>query len=211
MKVWKTPPDFWISIEKGIIHYATHLLRRDKDNMRPEPQKASGTTLYTPRNILQVAFRKQSHVGWENFLKGRMCTLWCTYIKQHIASRNIKKDYQDWATKPILALWDRIYRVWTFQNTVHHEDNQGRVARYKEEALARLMDIIWPKQDGLRERLHEFQRTHFNDRDKIKNLRYESKRCWANLAKVYLEEASLPIRAEIFTIRVLSGSRLEIG
>jgi hypothetical protein len=46
---------------------------------------------------------------------------------------------------------------------------------------------------------------------KITNLRYESKRCWANLAELYLEEASLPIRMEIFTIRDLTGSRLGIG
>jgi hypothetical protein len=179
--------------------------------MPPEPQKPFGTMFYTPRNILQVAFWKQSHVGWENFLKGRICTEWCAYIRQHLASSNIKKDYQEWATKLILALGDHIYRVWTFRNTVHREDNQGRVARYKEEALERRMDIIWSKQDGLRERLHKFQRTHFNDREKITKLRYESKRCWANLAELYLEEASLTIRTEIFTIRGLSGSRLRIG
>jgi hypothetical protein len=72
---------------------------------------------------------------------------------------------------------------------VHHEDNQGRVARYKEDTLARRMDIIWPKKDELRDRLREFHSTHFNERDKITNLRYESKRCWANLTELYLEEA----------------------
>jgi hypothetical protein len=35
--------------------------------MPPEPDKHFGTAYYTPRNILQVAFWKQSHVGWENF------------------------------------------------------------------------------------------------------------------------------------------------
>jgi hypothetical protein len=74
MKVWKIPPDFLIAIEKGIHHYATHPLKRDKDTMPPEPQKLFGTMFYTPSNILQVAFRKQSHVGWENFIKGIMCT-----------------------------------------------------------------------------------------------------------------------------------------
>jgi hypothetical protein len=129
--------------------------------MPPEPQKTFGKTFYTPCNILQVAFQKKSHVGWENFLKGRICTEWCTYIKKYISLRNIKKDYQEWASKFILPLWDHIYRVWTFRGTVHHEDNQGRVVHYKEEALARRMDIIWSKQEGLRERLHEFQRTPF--------------------------------------------------
>jgi hypothetical protein len=211
MKAWRIPPDFLIAIEKVINHYATHPLKRDKEDMPPEPQKPFGTTFYTPQNILQVVFRKQSHVGWENFLKGRICTERCTYIKHHLASSNTKKYYQKWSIKLILALWEHIYRVWTILNTVHHEENQGWVARYKEDALAKRIDIIWPKKYDLRDRLHEFQFTHFNNRDKIANLRYESKRCWANLAELYLEEASLPIRTEIITIRGLSASRSGIG
>jgi hypothetical protein len=74
MKAWRIPPESWIEIEKGINHYASHPLKRDKEDMSPEPQKKFGTTFYTPRNILQVAFRKQSHVVWENFLKGKICT-----------------------------------------------------------------------------------------------------------------------------------------
>jgi hypothetical protein len=85
------------------------------------------------------------------------------------------------------------------------------VVSYKEEALARRMDIIWPKKDELWYPLHEFQLAHFNEKDKITNLRYESKRCCANLSELYLEEAALPIRTDIFTIRGLSGTRSGIG
>jgi hypothetical protein len=95
MKAWRIPPYFWISIEKGINHYAAHPLTRDNEDMPTEPQQPFGTTFYTPRNIFQVAFYKQSHVGWENFLKERICKEWCTYIKQHLAVRNINKDYQE--------------------------------------------------------------------------------------------------------------------
>jgi hypothetical protein len=70
LRVRKIPADFWIAIEKGINHYAAHPLKRDKEDMPPGPQKPFGTMFYTPRNILQVAFQKQSHVGWENFPKG---------------------------------------------------------------------------------------------------------------------------------------------
>jgi hypothetical protein len=211
MTAWRIPPYFWTAIEKGINHCATNPLKIDKENKPPEPQKHFGTTFYTPRNTLKLAFRKLSHLGWENFLKGRICTEWCTYIKHHLASNNIKKDYQEWATKLILALWEHIYRVWTFRNTVYNEDNQGRVARYKEEALSRRMDIIWRKKERLRDRLHEFQLTHFNYHDKITNMRYESKRYLESLAELYLGEASLPIRTDIITMCGLSGSRSGIG
>jgi hypothetical protein len=95
-----------------------------------------------------------------------------------------------------------------FRNTVLHEDNQGRVARYKEEALERRMNNIWAKKDELRDRLHEFQSTHFYGKTKITNLRYESKGCWANLA---LEDAALPIKTEIYMMTGLSGMRSGIG
>jgi hypothetical protein len=71
MKAWRIPPDFWIAIEKGTNQYAAQPLKRDKEDMPPEPQTLFGTTFYTPRNILQIAFRKQSHV-WvgRTFSKG---------------------------------------------------------------------------------------------------------------------------------------------
>jgi hypothetical protein len=127
MTAWRIPPDLWTAIEKGINDYATHPLKRDRENMPPELQKPFRTTLYNPRNILQVAFRKQLHVSWENFLKGGICTEWCTYIKHNLTSNNIKKYYQEWATKLILTLWEHICRILMFRNTVHHEDNQVRV------------------------------------------------------------------------------------
>jgi hypothetical protein len=63
MNAWRIPPYFWIAIEKGTYHYAEQPTKRDKEDMPPEPHTPFGTTFYTPRNILQVAFRKQSHVG----------------------------------------------------------------------------------------------------------------------------------------------------
>jgi hypothetical protein len=179
MKAWRIPPEFWIAIEKIINHYAAHPLKRDKEDIPPEPQKPFGTTFYTPRNVLQVASWKQSHVGWENFLKGRMCTEWCTYIKHHLTSINIKKDYQEWSTKLILSLWDHIYRVW-----------MSRIIRDGWRATSkRPWQEEWTsfgQKNELRYRLHEFQLTHLNERDKITNLHYESKWCWANLSELYL-------------------------
>jgi hypothetical protein len=70
---WKIPADFRPAIEKGINHYVAHPFKRDKENMPPEPVVPFGPTLHTPRNLLQVAFWKQSHVGSEKILKGWIC------------------------------------------------------------------------------------------------------------------------------------------
>jgi hypothetical protein len=42
MKSWRIPTYFWKETEKGIHHYAEHLLKRDKEEMPPEPQKPFG-------------------------------------------------------------------------------------------------------------------------------------------------------------------------
>jgi hypothetical protein len=38
-------------------------------------------------------------------------------------------------------------------------------------------------------KLWVFQEQHFNRRQHITDLRYESKKCWATLAKLYLDDA----------------------
>jgi hypothetical protein len=140
-------------------------------------------------------------LGWENFLKGWICTEWCVYIKWHLAMSHIKKDFQKWTMKLIIALWDHIYRVWMYSTTVYHEENQGGVARYKQKALDRRMDSIWAKKEELSNSLLCTTFNQLTLLTKEKSQTYcKSKWCWANLAKLYLADAALPIRTEIYTI-----------
>jgi hypothetical protein len=37
-----------------------------------------GATFTTSKNLLQQAFSTQSHIGWDNFLKGRISRDWLT-------------------------------------------------------------------------------------------------------------------------------------
>jgi hypothetical protein len=64
---------------------------------------------------------------------------------------------------------------------------------------------------GLIEGLHAFQKKHFEDRQIIGNLNYESKHCWANLADQYIVEAASPIRTDMYNLSELLGARLEVG
>jgi hypothetical protein len=61
------------------------------------------------------------------------------------------------------------------------------------EALDISYDEIWEKHSGHIERLHTFQLKHFENRQQIGNLNYESKICWGNLVEKYINEASSPI------------------
>jgi hypothetical protein len=70
---------------------------------------------------------------------------------------------------------------------------------------------MWEKQSGLIERLQTFQLKHFENRQQIRNLNYESKKCWVNLAEKYINEASSPIISEIYTLSELLGARNRVG
>jgi hypothetical protein len=72
MKKWSLSSDTWTAMESGVRHYTKNPLKYDPENMPPGPLPPFGTTCYTQRNILEVAFRAQSQIGWENFLKGRL-------------------------------------------------------------------------------------------------------------------------------------------
>jgi hypothetical protein len=80
MERWHLPPDFWKTIEKGINYYKEHLHKRTADSTDNEPQKPFGVTFTTIRNLLQQAFRTQSHIGSDNFLKVRISRYWLTYV-----------------------------------------------------------------------------------------------------------------------------------
>jgi hypothetical protein len=92
------------------------------------------------------------------------------------------------------------------QQHIYHENTNQQVVRYKTEELDR-----WVKHAGLVERIHAFQTKHFEDRQSIGNLNYESKHCWDNLAEQYIIEAASPIQSEMYTLSEFLGARLGVG
>jgi hypothetical protein len=80
-------------------------------------------------------------------------------------------------------------RLWQFRDDIYHQDNEGTIARYKLEALERDMEKVWAIHIELLPKLWDFQKQHFGRRQRIVDLQFESKKCWAKLAKLYLDEA----------------------
>jgi hypothetical protein len=110
-----------------------------------------------------------------------------------------------------MSLWEHMDQLWTYRNNRYHENTNQQVARYKMEALDRRYDEMWETHTGLIERLHDFQAKHFENRQQIGNLNYESKRCWGNLAEQYINEASPPIRSGIYNLSKFLGARNGVG
>jgi hypothetical protein len=67
MERWHLPPDFWMTIEKGINYYKENPHKRTANSTDNKPHKPLGVTFTTASNLLQQTFRTQSHIGWDNF------------------------------------------------------------------------------------------------------------------------------------------------
>jgi hypothetical protein len=189
MERWHLPQDYWTTIEKGVNHYTEHPHKRTIHMKENEPQEPFVVTFNTPRNLLQQAFRTQSHIGWDTFLKGRISRDWIAYIHHNEEHSNGHGKSKDWSAKFIGGIWENLKRMWQFRNDIYHQDNEGTIARYKLEALEICMDKLWARHTELLHKLWDFQKQHFDRRQRIVDLRYESKKCWATLAKLYLDDA----------------------
>jgi hypothetical protein len=101
MERWHLPQDFWTTIEKGVNHYTEHPHKLTIHSKENEPQKPFGVTFNTPRNLLHQAFRTQSHIGWDNFLKGRISRDWLTYVRHNKEHPNGHSESKVWSEKII--------------------------------------------------------------------------------------------------------------
>jgi hypothetical protein len=211
MDKWSLPLDMWIAMENGVWTLTLNPLKRNPDNMPPEPPSPFGTIFHTPRKRLKVAFSAQSQIGCENFFNGRLSRDWITCMDYHFQMNGRKITGQECITKLIIGLWEHMDRIWTYRNNIYHENTNQQVVRYKAEALDRRYEEIWVKHAGLVKRLHTFQTKHFDYRQSKGTLNYECKRCWASLADQYIIEAASPIRSEMYTSSEFLGARLGVG
>jgi hypothetical protein len=207
MDKWGMSQDMWITIENVVCHDTMNPKKREHDNMPPEPSPPFGPTFYAPRIRLKVESRAQSRIGWDKFLKGRLSRDWITCMDHQFQSNGSKLTGQECITKLIMSLWENIDQLWTYRNNIYHYNTHQQVERYKMEALDRRYDEIWEKHTGIIDRLHGFQSKHFENRQQIGNLNYESKRCWVNLVEQYINKALSPIRSEIYALSEFVGAR----
>jgi hypothetical protein len=101
--------------------------------------------------------------------------------------------------------------MWQFRNDIYHQDNERTIARYKLEALERDMEKFWAQHIELISKLWDFQKQHFDRRQPIVDLRYESKKCWATFSKLYLEDAENSRNGSHSEIDQTNGWRTGLG
>jgi hypothetical protein len=138
-------------------------------------------------NAWKSAHDAQSKIGWENVVKGRIAQEWIQFMEIHYRNQGYKNKASDWAPKSSGALWEHTQRVWKFRNSIYHADQNGQIARCRREDQQRQLDKIWARHLELQGRLRQDQLLHFDNREQKDKLRYDSQRCWASLAEMYLQ------------------------
>jgi hypothetical protein len=127
-------------------HYTEQLHKRTTTQSKEnEQQKPFGVTFNTPRNLLHQAFRTQSHIGWDNFLKGRISRDWITYVQHNEENTTGHGKSQDWSEKFIGGLWGHLKRLRQLRNDIYHKDSEGTIERYTLKALERGMEKLWAR------------------------------------------------------------------
>jgi hypothetical protein len=145
MERWHLPHEFWTTMEKGVNQYTEHPHKSTIHSKENEPQKPFGVTFNTPRNLLQQECRTQSHIDWDNFLKGRISRDWLTYFRHNEEHSNGHGESKDWSAKFIGGLWEHLKRLWQFRNDIYHQDYEGTIERYKLRALERDIEKLWAR------------------------------------------------------------------
>jgi hypothetical protein len=84
-------------------------------------------------------------------------------------------------------MWDHTTRLWHYRNDAVHSRDNKHAAQFKIDALKREKERIKTKHEELRHRLHEFQSRHLERLVAIEELHYNGQKCWAELARLYLD------------------------
>jgi hypothetical protein len=118
---------------------------------------------------------------------------------------------QEWAPTLINAMWDNTTRLWHYRNDAVHSRDNKHAAQFKIDALEREKERIKTKNEELRQRLHEFQSRHLERLVVIEELHYNGQKCWAELSRLYLDEAENRIIPVEHTIEQYLHGREGVG
>jgi hypothetical protein len=133
------------------------------------------------------------------------------YVKEHIDNENIKLKASDWAPKMIQALWDHMLRLWKYREDALHKNDTKKVAQFKVEAMDRDIERLEVRIEDHRHRLRTFQEEHMQRVEHVKKLQHNSRKCWAALKKMYLDEAANSIETDIQLMDQYLQGRAGVG
>jgi hypothetical protein len=183
MNKWKIHKDIWFCFEHVLSHFFHHPRKDDSSRLNPP----LGPSLRANHAILNNAAATQSHIGWSNFLKGRLSNewakLWIKYMGLPMAKACERALIQ--------ALLDHIYRLWSVHNTEDHKNDNRAVSQYKQQALHINIAQQYSVFQTRNLPLNLLQQSHFDiPQEELLLLSYDIRHAWLRSEDLYISRAT---------------------
>jgi hypothetical protein len=72
---------------------------------------------------LARAYKHQTHIGWNHFVRGRIANEWAELVKFQITDKNISAkvmSVETWGVRVITINWHNVLALWEHRNTIEH-------------------------------------------------------------------------------------------
>jgi hypothetical protein len=131
-----------ISTPNSNIHSIVHGISTWTDSQCNDNLQICAPTrgsIKTPDVMLTQAFTEQTiNVGWDQFLRGRVSTMWGKAFTAHGSEGTRNNESSTWVKRLILKVWDYTISLWKFCNGIVHGTT-------KKENIEKCLAELWNK------------------------------------------------------------------
>jgi hypothetical protein len=110
-----------------------------------------------PPKILIDAYKEQKHIGWDQFMKGRLTIKWGEAYNKYRSEEKINKKYltaEKWGKDIIVVSWKFVMDIWKNRNENEHGDEATKVEKQKKKLVEKIK-WLQKKNTDLNESYHE--------------------------------------------------------
>jgi hypothetical protein len=109
----------------------------------------SSTPPRSSQYTISKALSKQTQIGWENILRGRISNQWRGAIQTPIPSKDKKRAAKalSCTAKVIIALWDYAFTIWEARNAAIHGQTETSTTSKAIKQLQKLAKDLYVQHD----------------------------------------------------------------
>ncbi len=102
----------------------------------------TAVSLLRPEFSLKMVAHFHDHLGWDNFVEGRICALWVEMQAQEIHTQRLQRGADFWACRLMHQLLELTHQ-WLYRNpTVHMKVKDGMTAAQHNLILSQMEECI---------------------------------------------------------------------
>ncbi len=112
--------------------------------------KTMKSLLHPGTSYLVLASEYHDRLGWDNFVEGRICTLWVETRSCDIADCHLERNTNHWAQDLMRRLLEIVHQQWLYCNATVHMNLDDRItADQHNRILTRMEELLEINPDDL--------------------------------------------------------------